>query len=99
MKVLFCLRRHLLAYFFVFLNLVGGATTRAQCYFLPPSGPMAFGFHEVGRYERVTAAGDSPMWMDDGRIIIGSDENGGAGYRRGAIYVFPKLNSTLFETE
>ena len=56
---------------------------------------MAFGLHEVGRYERVTAAGDSPMWMDDGTVIMGSDDNSGGGYRRGAIYIFPKLHSTL----
>jgi hypothetical protein len=35
---------------------------------------MAFGLLEVSRYERVTQVGDSPLWMDDGRIVIGSSE-------------------------
>ncbi|MGN6387179.1 MAG: hypothetical protein ACTHMT_13170 [Verrucomicrobiota bacterium] len=49
---------------------------------------MAFGLLEVSRYERVTQVGDSPLWMDDGRIVIGSSENSLDGYRRGAVYVF-----------
>jgi hypothetical protein len=94
MKVFFCRRwPQWLCASFLFCLFSG--TVSGECFYLPPCGPMAFGFFEVAR----SGTGDSPLWMDDGRIIVGSDDNGGAGYRRGAIYVYPKLTSTMLNTE
>ncbi len=90
-----CCHRGNLSSVVTFLLLFTICPTRAQqeCAYLPPGGPLAFGLHEVSRYDRVTPAGDSPLWMDDGRIIIGSSQNSGGGYRRGAVYVFSPYTS------
>jgi hypothetical protein len=75
-------------------SLMGYSVSAQQCAYLPPGGPMAFGLFPVGWVDVDSRVGDSPLWMDDGRPVIGAGFSSQGGYRRGAIWVYkPYANS------
>lgn len=56
---------------------------------------MAFGLLEVGRVQVDSRVADSPIWMDDGRPVIGAGFSSQGGYRRGAIWVYKPYADNL----
>ena len=94
MNLLLCIRCACASWFsFLLLSGLSSPLRGQSCAFLPPGGPIGFGLVEVGRFENGLEAGDSPMWMDDGRTVIGSSQNSGGGYRRGAVLIFSPYTS------
>ncbi len=76
-------------------GLMGYSVSAQQCAYLPPGGPMAFGLLQVGWVEVDSRVGDSPLWMDDGRPVIGAGFSSQGGYRRGAIWVYKPYADNL----
>lgn len=75
---------------------ISGFTARSQpCFYSPPGGPMAFGLLPVGWVDVDSRVGDSPLWMDDGRPVIGAGFSSQGGYRRGAIWVYKPYAENL----
>jgi hypothetical protein len=78
-------------------NLIGFSGSAQQCAYLPPGGPMAFGLLEVSQLQVESRAADSPIWMDDGRPVIGAGFSSQGGYRRGAIWVYKPYADKLHQ--
>lgn len=58
---------------------------------------MAFGLLEVSQLQVESRAADSPLWMDDGRPVIGAGFSSQGGYRRGAIWVYKPYADKLHQ--
>ncbi len=56
---------------------------------------MAYGLLQVGSVQVESRAADSPVWMDDGRPVIGAGFSSQGGYRRGAIWVYKPYADNL----
>ena len=76
-------------------NLMGLSVSAQQCAYLPPGGPMAYGFFQIAQLQVTDNTSDSPLWLDDGRVVIGAPLSMQDGYRRGAIWVFKRYTDNL----
>lgn len=73
---------------------------RAQpCAYYPPGGPLDFGLHEISNLNVDSEVGDSPIWLDDGRIAVGAAKSSQGGYRRGAIWIMNPYASGLHDIQ